>query len=99
MTEKDKNDIADIVMRKMLATRKSMSEGLDNLNDVLFTLINADLTEEELLVGELAKLMTLMNVHEEKEEYEKAAVLKTKVDKINDKLDQIENEKRKNGNI
>tara|TARA_R110000744_G_scaffold34954_2_gene81185 strand:- start:115 stop:414 length:300 start_codon:yes stop_codon:yes gene_type:complete len=99
MTEKDKNDIADIVMRKMLATRKSMSEGLDNLNDVLFTLINADLTEEELLVGELAKLMTLMNVHEEKEEYEKAAVLKTKVDKINDKLDQIDNEKRKNGNI
>tara|TARA_R110002126_G_scaffold117644_2_gene257423 strand:- start:387 stop:686 length:300 start_codon:yes stop_codon:yes gene_type:complete len=99
MTEKDKNDIADIVMRKMLATRQSMSEGLDNLNDVLFTLINADLTEEELLVGELAKLMTLMNVHEEKEEYEKAAVLKTKVDKINDKLDQIENEKRKNGNI
>jgi|TARA_R110002096_G_C14209322_1_gene689807 hypothetical protein len=99
MTEKDKNDIADIVMRKMLATRQSMSEGLDNLNDVLFTLINADLTEEELLVGELAKLMTLMNVHEEKEEYEKAAVLKTKVDKINDKLDQIDNEKRKNGNI
>ncbi len=43
--------------------------------------------------------MTLMNVHEEKEEYEKAAVLKTKVDKINDKLDQIDNEKRKNGNI
>ena len=67
MTEKDKNDIADIVMRKMLAARQSMSEGLDNLNDVLFTLINAD--------------------------------LKTKVDKINDKLDQIENEKRKNGNI
>ena len=99
MTEKDKNDIADIVMRKMLAARKSMSEGPDNLNDVLFTLINADLTEEELLVGELAKLMTLMNVHEEKEEYEKAAVLKTKVDKINDKLDQIDNEKRKNGNI
>lgn len=99
MTEKDKNDIADIVMRKMLEARKSMSEGLDNLNDVLFTLINADLTEEELLVGELAKLMTLMNVHEEKEEYEKAAVLKTKVDKINDKLDQIDNEKRNNGNI
>ena len=99
MTEKDKNDIADIVMRKMLAARRSMSEGLDNLNDVLFTLINTDLTEEEFLVGELAKLMTLMNVHEEKEEYEKAAVLKTKVDKINDKLDQIENEKRNNGNI
>lgn len=97
MTEKDKNDIADIVMRKMLAARKSMSKGLDNLNDVLFTLINTDLTEEELLVSELARLMTLMNVLEEKEEYEKAAVLKNKVEKIEDKLDHIENERRKNG--
>ena len=99
MTEKDKNDIADIVMRKMLAARKSMSKGLDNLNDVLFTLINKDLTEEELLVSELARLMTLMNVLEEKEEYEKAAVLKNKVEKIEDKLDHIENERRKNGNM
>lgn len=99
MTEKDKNDIADIVMRKMLAARKSMSKGLDNLNDVLFTLINTDLTEEELLVSELARLMTLMNVLEEKEEYEKAAVLKNKVEKIEDKLDHIENERRKNGDI
>ena len=97
MTEKDKNDIADIVMRKMLAARKSMSKGLDNLNYVLFTLINTDLTEEELLVSELARLMTLMNVLEEKEEYEKAAVLKNKVEKIEDKLDHIENERRKNG--
>ena len=99
MTEKDKNDIADIVMRKMLAARKSMSKGLDNLNDVLFTIINTDLTEEELLVSELARLMTLMNVLEEKEEYEKAAVLKNKVEKIEDKLDHIENERRKNGDI
>jgi predicted transcriptional regulator len=99
MTEKDKNDIADIVMRKMLAARKSMSKGLDNLNDVLFTLINTDLTEEELLVSELARLMTLMNVLEEKEEYEKAAVLKNKVEKIEDKLDHIENERRKNGDM
>jgi hypothetical protein len=99
MTEKDKNDIADIVMRKMLAARKSMSKGLDNLNDVLFTLINTDLTEEELLVIELARLMTLMNVLEEKEEYEKAAVLKNKVEKIEDKLDHIENERRKNGDM
>ena len=99
MTEKDKNDIADIVMRKMLAARKSMSKGLDNLNDVLFTLINTDLTEEELFVIELARLMTLMNVLEEKEEYEKAAVLKNKVEKIEDKLDHIENERRKNGNM
>ena len=40
-----------------------------------------------------------MNVLEEKEEYEKAAVLKNKVEKIEDKLDHIENERRKNGDM
>jgi hypothetical protein len=57
------------------------------------------LSQEEILVGELARLMTLMNLYEDKEEYEKAAIIKNKVDKINDKLDQIEDEKRNNGNI
>jgi hypothetical protein len=38
--------------------------------------------------------MTLMNLYEEKKEYEKAAIIKNKVDKINNKLDQIDNQKR-----
>jgi hypothetical protein len=46
------------------------------------------------LVGELARLMTLLNVYEEKEEYEKASIIKNKIDKINNKLDQIDNQKR-----
>ena len=76
-----------------------MDKDLFNINDVLFTLLNTQLSQEEILVGELARLMTLMNLYEEKEEYEKAAIIKNKVDKINDKLDQIEDEKRNNGNI
>ena len=45
-----------------------------------------ELDEEEELVGELAKLMTLMNLYEEKEEYEKCAIIKKKIDEINKKL-------------
>ena len=71
-----------------------MEDDLFNINDVLFTLLNTQLTEEELLVGELARLMTLLNVYEEKEEYEKASIIKNKIDKINNKLDQIDNQKR-----
>ena len=66
-----------------------------NVNDVLFTLLNTQLSEEELLVGELAKLMTLLNIYEEKEEYEKASIIKNKIDRINNKLDQIDDEKRR----
>ena len=94
MTEKEKNEIADIVIKKMLEAKAKMEADLFNINDVLFTLLNTQLTEEELLVGELARLMTLLNTYEDKEEYEKAAIIKNKIDKINNKLDQIDNQKR-----
>jgi uncharacterized membrane protein len=94
MTDKEKNEIAEMVIRKMLEAKAKMEADLFNINDVLFTLLNTQLTEEELLVGELARLMTLLNTYEDKEEYEKAAIIKNKIDKINNKLDQIDNQKR-----
>jgi len=42
-----------------------------------------DLTEEEDALGEAARLMTLMNLFQEDEEYEKCAVIKRKMDKVN----------------
>ena len=45
-----------------------------------------ELEQEDELVGELAKLMTMMNLYEQKEEYEKFAVIKKKIDEINKKL-------------
>jgi len=44
------------------------------------------LNQEERLVGELARLQTIMMIFEDKEEYEKAALILKKIDKINDKL-------------
>ena len=41
------------------------------------------LTEEENALGELAKYMTLMNMFKDKEEYEKCAVCKLKIDNVN----------------
>jgi len=45
-----------------------------------------DTTEEEELLSELAKLMTLMNLFTEKEEYEKCSLLKTRIRDIKRKL-------------
>ena len=45
-----------------------------------------DMTEEEDLLSELAKLMTLMNLFTEKEEYEKCSLLKTKIKSIKRQL-------------
>jgi hypothetical protein len=41
---------------------------------------------EDHLVGELARCMTLQNVYEDREEYEKCAIMKIRVMQINKKL-------------
>ena len=44
------------------------------------------LDQEERLVGELARLQTLMMIFEDKEEYERAAIMQKKIAKINRQL-------------
>jgi len=42
-----------------------------------------ELTEEENALGEAAKLMTLMNLFQEDEAYEKCAIVKQRMDEVN----------------
>ena len=42
-----------------------------------------ELTEEENALGEVAKLMTLMNLFQEDEAYEKCAIIKQRMDEVN----------------
>ena len=67
---------------KLLTTRKN--------SGIYFTIkdeLEEDgMDEEEKLVGELAKLQTIMMILEGKEEYEKAAIILKKINKINNKL-------------
>ena len=42
-----------------------------------------ELTEEENALGEAAKLMTLMNLFQDDEEYEKCAIIKQRMDEVN----------------
>jgi len=39
--------------------------------------------DEDNAVGELARLMTLLNLYEEREEYEKCAAVKKHLDRVN----------------
>ena len=42
-----------------------------------------EMTEEEEALGEAAKLMTLMNIFQEDEEYEKCAIIKGRMNEVN----------------
>jgi len=46
-------------------------------------------TDEEVLLAELARLMTLLEAYEDKEQYEKAAIIKNKIDKVQNKLSKL----------
>tara|TARA_Y100001963_G_scaffold17084_1_gene21057 strand:- start:146 stop:463 length:318 start_codon:yes stop_codon:yes gene_type:complete len=51
-----------------------------------------DLTEEEDAVGEIARLMTLLNLFQEDEEYEKCAIVKRRLDVVNKILKKYEDD-------
>lgn len=52
--------------------------------------LNLNLTEEEKLLGELARLQTILNMLEEKEEYEQCIILRNKIRLIEKKLEEYE---------
>ena len=86
----------DVLSAKVVARLIQLKEltmwhdRLHNLTQVDWDYI--DMTEEEDLLSELAKLMTLMNLFTEKEEYEKCALLKARIKDIKRQLKQIEND-------
>ena len=78
MTEKQLDKLVDRLAGAMIKriygveqreARDSMSYYADDLNDHA--------------VGELARLMTLLNMYEEREEFEKCAAVKKHLDKVN----------------
>ena len=74
-----------IVSRMVKLT--SMEDWFDHVNkaDIAGSVAYQDLelTEEENALGEAAKLMTLMNMFQEEEEYEKCAIIKGRMAQVN----------------
>ena len=82
---------AKVVAR--LAQLKQLTNWLDTsryMNEVDWEYL--DTTEEEELLSELAKLMTLMNLYTDKEEYEKCSLLKARIRDIKSRLKEHEDD-------
>jgi len=72
-------DYADQI-QKLVSQGYTISDITSNKKDEL------GLNPEERLVGELARLQTIMMIFEDREEYEKAAMIQKKIEVINFKL-------------
>ena len=89
MTNKELEILAELLFDKLMERQEEYDrEFEENVQDMFKAGFTAEikLTEEELMIGELARLQTLMMLYENKEEYEKAAVLLKKVNDIKKKL-------------
>ena len=89
MTEEQMEKLANLIVDKLLAKQKEYDEQfhVDLQETMKDNLGNArHVAEEELLLAEIARLMTLLSSYENKEQYEKAAIILKKIRKIAKKL-------------
>ena len=86
MTEKELNILATKIVSRMLKV-KTMEDWFNHVEstaqaaDSDYSQLN--LSEETEALGEAAKLMTLMNILQEDEEYEKCAIIKRRMKVVN----------------
>ena len=95
MTELELSKLAERIVSKMMRlktvedwfkhmARTKLADQVDH-DDL-------DLTEEQWAVGQIAKLMTLLNMFQEDEEYEKCAIVKRRLDVVNQILKKYEDD-------
>ena len=92
MTDKEMNKLADIIVDKLLTTFiKDQARWYTTNTFGMFMEQNrkSKTSTEEQLLGELASLMTQLNLHQEKEEYEKCAEIKKKIDELRKKINNL----------
>ena len=99
MTKKEMNELADMIVDKLLTTyiREQATWYTSSTMDDIYNQFRQtpkkrrnkkQVTESELL-GDLAKLLTKLEYHKEKEEYEVCAEIKKEIDIVNDKLGKL----------
>jgi len=98
MTKKEMNELADIIVDKLLTTyiREQAQWYTTSTMDELYNTFRSKpkrktkkQTTESDLLGELAKLMTKLDYHTEREEYEICAELKKQIDEVNEQLSNL----------
>ena len=102
MTEDEIERLAELLFDRIMQRQEEAdaeyAEQIQKLVNEGYTISNAQveqfkdelgLDDEERLVGELARLQTIMMIFEGKEEYEKAAMIQKKIRKINKRLNNV----------
>ena len=95
MTELELTKLAEKIVAKMMRL-KTVEDWFKHMaRTKLADQVDHDdleLTEEEYAIGQVAKLMTLLNLFQEEEQYEKCAIVKRRLDVVNQILKKYEDD-------
>ena len=98
MTKKEMNELADMIVDKLLTTyiRENATWYTSSTMDDIYNQFKQKPKKrtkkkenESELLGDLAKLLTKLEYHKEKEEYELCAELQKEIDIVNEKLSKL----------
>ena len=89
--------LADLIVTKLLITLSHgnpMSDAVEAefIREIIMSDNEYDITEEEMLMGELARLQTILMIYEDQDTvdgYKKAAMITNKIKKIQIKLNKL----------
>ena len=92
MTDKEIEKLAELITDKLIAKQKEYDEQFHI--DLQETMMKdggfvRQVPEEELLLAEIARLMTLLSSYEDKEQYEKASIIHNKIKILETKLNKL----------
>jgi len=90
MTKKEMNELADLIISKLEVKQQQWDDEFHNSIADMYGKEGYKeafvMTEEEMLIGELARMQTILMIYENNEEYEKAAIVLSKLNAIKTKL-------------
>ena len=92
MTNKQIDKLAELIADKLIAKQKEYDEQFHiDLQETISEKLGKveHVSKEELLLAELARLMTLLSSYEKSEQYEKAAIIAGKINNIKEKLNNL----------
>ena len=92
MTNKEIDKLADLIADKLIAKQREYDEQFHI--DLQETMEKEggfirQVSEEELMLAEIARLMTLLSSYEDRELYEKAAIINRKMNHLKNKLNNL----------
>ena len=91
MTKREIDAIAAAILDRFLILLANKNEDAeqDFLSHIIMNGSEHNISDEEMLMGELARLQTILMIYEDKEEYEKAAVIMNKIERVKYKLSKL----------